>query len=266
MSMRRAARGEVRGEARGDARGQLGGQAGDEEHGRRRAIASSDPTVDPILILLGSNIAPRRNLIDAVDRLSEWFDVKAVSRIFATKAVGSDGPDFLNAAVQIGTTLAPCAIQFDALRTIEAQLGRLRSADPNAPRTIDLDLVVYGQSPLAITCQVEGIERRIILPDPDACRVPHMLFPLADIAPGFRLGGADSETLAGIAAAMSGKMKGAMEGTQEGTLEGAKEGETDGATFVTANGAEIRPVGDLATAGADRWATARRSSARTSKP
>lgn len=258
MSMRRAARGEARGQAGGHARGQSGGQSGGEARGRRRAIVSADPTVDPILILLGSNIAPRRNLVDAVDRLSEWFEVRAVSRIFATKAVGSDGPDFLNAAVQIGTTLSPCAIQFDALRTIEAQLGRLRSADPNAPRTIDLDLVVYGRAPIEITCPFEGIDRRITLPDPDVSRVPHMLFPLADIAPGFRLGGADSETLAGIAAAMKGAIEGAMEGETDGATYGAKEG--------AVKGAEIKPVGDLSRVGAEEWATARRSAARTSKP
>ncbi len=165
---------------------------------------ATESAVEPIIVLLGSNIAPRRNLEDAVAHLSTWFAVTAVSRIYASKAVGSDGPDFLNAAVTIATLLEPCVLHFDALRAIEAQLGRRRGTDPNAPRTIDLDLVVYGEDPIDIACVVDDVDCRLRLPDRDIGRLAHITLPLVDVAPWLRVGGPTSRTLAEVAAFMVG--------------------------------------------------------------
>lgn len=92
-------------------------------------------------LLLGSNIQPEENLRRAVELLRQYFVVEKVSAAWETPAVGSDGPDFLNAAVVIHTSLDPWQLKERFLRPLEAQLGRVRTADKNAPRTIDIDIV-----------------------------------------------------------------------------------------------------------------------------
>ena len=169
----------------------------------RPGSSSRSAVAGPVVILLGSNIAPRRNLLDAAARLEGWLDVRSRSRIYASKAVGSEGPDFLNAALRIRTDLTPCSLHFDVLRTIEAQLGRRRGSDPNAPRTIDLDLVIYGTRPLDVICRRGSSSRRIRLPDPDIGRHAHIALPLAEVAPDLLLPSSGGKTLAQIVASMS---------------------------------------------------------------
>lgn len=169
----------------------------------RTGSKRSSVVVEPVVILLGSNIAPRRNLLDAAARLESWLDVRSRSRIYASKAVGSEGPDFLNAALRIRTDLTPCSLQFEVLRTIEAQLGRRRGSDPNAPRTIDLDLVIYGTRPLDLVCGRGPSSRRLRLPDPDIGRHAHIALPLAEVAPDLLLPSSGGKTLAQIVASMS---------------------------------------------------------------
>jgi len=94
-------------------------------------------------LLLGSNLQPEENLRRAVELLRQYFVVEKVSAAWETPAVGSDGPDFLNAAVVIHTSLDPWQLKERFLRPLEAQLGRVRTADKNAPRTIDIDIVIW---------------------------------------------------------------------------------------------------------------------------
>lgn len=95
---------------------------------------------------LGSNIHPRENLPKAVNLLAQndLVHVEAVSTAWDTPAVGSEGPDFLNAAVQICTPLSIDGLKDHVIRRIEHQLGRVRTADKNAPRTIDVDILIYN--------------------------------------------------------------------------------------------------------------------------
>ena len=60
-----------------------------------------------------------------------------------TQAVGSPGPNFLNTAVKITTGLEMSALKLSVLRSVEQELGRVRTSDKNAPRTIDLDIIVF---------------------------------------------------------------------------------------------------------------------------
>jgi 2-amino-4-hydroxy-6-hydroxymethyldihydropteridine diphosphokinase len=94
-------------------------------------------------LLLGSNIRPEHYLPLAVRRLHDLMAVIRVSPVWETHAVGSDGPNFLNAAVLVRTDLEPQALKEQVLRPLEAQLGRLRGADKFAPRTIDLDVLLW---------------------------------------------------------------------------------------------------------------------------
>jgi len=99
---------------------------------------------------LGSNIRPEDHLPRAVQLLKEYGEVKAVSRAWESRAVGSEGPNFLNLCVLILSDLQPYDLKEQIIRPIEARLGRIRSADKNAPRTIDLDIVLFDEQPLNI--------------------------------------------------------------------------------------------------------------------
>ena len=128
------------------------------------------------LICLGSNILPWHNLPRAIERLDEVLPLVKVSSLYASPARGAPGsPPFLNAAVAADTDLDPYELKFDLLRPLEAELGRVRGPDPNAPRSIDLDLVLYGQR------IVDDPERGLCLPDPEIVSSPHTVLPLAEI-------------------------------------------------------------------------------------
>lgn len=129
------------------------------------------------LISIGSNIRPGDNLPRAIERLAATLDVVAVSSLYASAARGAPGaPPFLNAAVAVDTGLDPYQLKFEVLRPLEADLGRVRSEDRNAPRPIDLDLVLYGDA--VIDDAAGGLE----LPDPELATSPHVAVPVAEIA------------------------------------------------------------------------------------
>ena len=139
----------------------------------------------PILITLGSNIAPRDHLAAAVRVLSahEHITVRAASRVYESAPIDAAGAvnlaqeNFLNAALWIETDLAPVELKFGVLRAVEAQLGRVRTEDKFAPRPIDLDLALYGD--LVLDDAAHGLT----LPDPDLLTRAHVALPLADLAP-----------------------------------------------------------------------------------
>lgn len=99
---------------------------------------------------IGSNIRPEVNLPNAIQLLGDFGEVGKVSSVWQSHAVGSDGPDFLNICVLFTTDLQPYDLKEQIIRPIEAQLGRIRYADKNAPRTIDLDIVLFDDQPLNV--------------------------------------------------------------------------------------------------------------------
>ena len=104
--------------------------------------------------------------------------VLATSAVYETAPVGGveGAPDFYNAAVRVSTDLDPTELR-EELRLIESRLGRVRTGDKYAPRRIDLDLSLYGN----LAEVFEGWE----LPDPELVKYPHVLVPLAEVAPGW---------------------------------------------------------------------------------
>lgn len=146
------------------------------------------------LLSLGSNIEPRRHLPEAVRRLAATPGVRvcAVSSVWRSPAVGSDGPDFLNAALLLETELPPARLKSEVLRPLEAALGRVRGADRNAPRTIDLDISLYDAL----------VDPELGLPDPEIAERAHLALPLAELAPDARLPGR-GRRLAELAAALA---------------------------------------------------------------
>jgi 2-amino-4-hydroxy-6-hydroxymethyldihydropteridine diphosphokinase len=135
--------------------------------------------VSRVLVALGSNIDGERNLREAVRRLSLYCRLAAVSPVYETAPVGNtEQPHFLNAAALIETDLTAAELKARVLRVIEQDMGRVRTDDKNAPRTIDLDIALFGD-------QVLDLGPRHI-PDPDILRYPHIAVPLADLAPTMR--------------------------------------------------------------------------------
>jgi 2-amino-4-hydroxy-6-hydroxymethyldihydropteridine diphosphokinase len=96
-----------------------------------------------VILLLGSNILPEKNIPRALGLIAERLPIQAQSRIWETKAVGSRGPNFLNVAVQVATNLDAAGVKEAISRPIENQLGRIRSADKFMPRTMDIDVIVF---------------------------------------------------------------------------------------------------------------------------
>lgn len=127
---------------------------------------------------LGSNIDPERNLPAAVDHLAKYGRVKAVSGVWETTPIGFlDQPNFLNAAVLLETHLSAVVLREEAIATIEATLGRVRTKNKNAPRTIDIDIMFFNHDLI----DLKG--RRI--PDPEVLERPFVAIPLAEIAPDY---------------------------------------------------------------------------------
>jgi 2-amino-4-hydroxy-6-hydroxymethyldihydropteridine diphosphokinase len=148
-----------------------------------------------VFVSLGSNIDPQRNLPEAVRRLAARCRLVAVSPVYETAPVGkTDQPNFLNAAVQIETELPPADLKA-MLQAIEDELGRVRTEDKNAPRTIDLDISLYNDLVLELG------HRQI--PDPEILQFPHIARPLADLAPQYRHP-ATGQTLSEIVDSLSG--------------------------------------------------------------
>ena len=118
-------------------------------------------------LLLGSNINPQANLPRAITLLRQCVEVTAVSLTWETPAIGAAGPNFWNVAVLVHTHLDPEQLKAEVIRPLEARLGRQRSSDKFAPRTIDIDLVAWD-------CQVT---------DPNVWRYAYAAVPVAEILP-----------------------------------------------------------------------------------
>lgn len=133
-----------------------------------------------VCLLLGSNIRPEENLPRAVELLAGRIQLLACSHAWQTSAVGSPGPDFLNAALLAQTTLPARALKQQILRPVEAQLGRVRTSDKNAPRTLDVDIVAWDGR----------------VSDSDLWQRVHMAVPVAELLPGLMHAGEPLHTVA----------------------------------------------------------------------
>lgn len=134
-----------------------------------------------MIIALGSNIEKEQNLPLAVQLLRDMCEVTAVAPIYETMPVGlRNQPHFWNTAVQIQTALSPSQIKQTIINDIETKLKRERQADPNAPRTIDVDIVLFND----FVGEYDGGDgRQRPLPDPDLLKFPHVAVPVADLVP-----------------------------------------------------------------------------------
>lgn len=147
----------------------------------------------PVYIALGSNLAsPLTQVNAAIAALGTIPDsrVVAVSSFYRTPPLGpQDQPDYLNAAVVLETSLAPEAL-LDHTQRIELDQGRVRKAERWGPRTLDLDIMLFGSETIATP--------RLTVPHYDMKNRGFMLWPLFEIAPELHF--PDGETLASVLA------------------------------------------------------------------
>ena len=125
---------------------------------------------------IGANLGDARaNALDAVARLRRvpGIAVTAVSSLYRTAPIDSSGDDYINAVARIDTTLAPHAL-LEALFAIEREHGRERPYR-NAPRTLDLDLLLYGDEVIDTAT--------LAVPHPRLTQRAFVLVPLLEIAP-----------------------------------------------------------------------------------
>jgi 2-amino-4-hydroxy-6-hydroxymethyldihydropteridine diphosphokinase len=115
---------------------------------------------------IGSNIDPKLNIVKLLKELRNSFDVLKVSNIWESAPVGRPGPIFLNVVVAIKTTNSFMDLKYK-LRRIEADMGRVRSQDKNAPRQIDIDILILGDE----------------IFDPDIWTQAYIAIPLAEVYP-----------------------------------------------------------------------------------
>lgn len=120
---------------------------------------------------IGSNIEPEDNVRKSLIYLRDKFKVTKISTVYLTKAIPPNQPDYYNCVVEIKTNLDPFYIKY-VLRKIEEKLGRVRSENKYMPRTIDLDLLLYGN--LVINSD------ELIIPNPEIVR-PFVIIPLYEL-------------------------------------------------------------------------------------
>ena len=96
---------------------------------------------------LGSNIQPEINLVRGIQLLQKHGIIKNISNAWESKSVGAEGPNYLNACVSFITTLSCEELKKMIILPIELQLGRKRNENKFAPRTMDIDIILFdGES------------------------------------------------------------------------------------------------------------------------
>ena len=119
---------------------------------------------------LGSNIQPEKNLVKAIELLQNHGRLEKISSAWESESVGAEGPNYLNACVLLVTPLPQVDLKEQALLPIEAELGRQRTADKFAPRTIDIDIVLFDSK----SCDDKYWEQAFVV------------VPFAEISPAYQ--------------------------------------------------------------------------------
>ncbi len=148
--------------------------------------SGTDKPVVTAYIGLGSNLADPvlqvRGACEALKQLPETV-LLACSSLYLSPPMGpADQPDYINAAAALETTLSPHAL-LAQLQAIEQAQGRVRGARWGA-RTLDLDLLVYGERVIA--------DDRLNVPHPGLAERAFVLYPLQEIAPNLQIPGLGS--------------------------------------------------------------------------
>ena len=133
-----------------------------------------------VLLGLGSNIDRESHLCTGLDRLSADFGLRRISSAWESEAMGFDGPAFINLAAEIDTDVSLAELA-RYIRQLEYRMGRPRNATRFSSRTLDVDILCYGD----LVGEYAGVE----LPRPEITENAYVLAPLAELVPERRLPG-----------------------------------------------------------------------------
>jgi 2-amino-4-hydroxy-6-hydroxymethyldihydropteridine diphosphokinase len=129
-----------------------------------------------VYVALGANLGdPVAGVRKAMDDIAALDGITLLKRssLYRSAPLASSGPEYINAVVEVATRLSAPAL-LSALQRIEQQAGRERPY-PNAPRTLDLDLLIYGSASIDSTA--------LVVPHPRMFQRAFVLLPLFEIAP-----------------------------------------------------------------------------------
>ena len=118
---------------------------------------------------LGSNIQPEENLVRAVRLLQHHGQIETLSNAWESESVGADGPNYLNACLAFVSSFSPAGLKEKVISPIEQALGRKRTGNKFAPRTMDIDIVIFDN----LSCDDKYWEQAFVV------------VPLAEIYPTF---------------------------------------------------------------------------------
>jgi 2-amino-4-hydroxy-6-hydroxymethyldihydropteridine diphosphokinase len=130
-----------------------------------------------VYIGIGSNIDREISIRGAVRELTAHFGPLTLSPVYESKALGFNGENFFNLVAGFDSTESIETIR-QTLSRIESQFGRVRQENSFSARTLDLDLLLYGD--------LVQHDDKVNLPHPDIRRYAFVLCPLTDIAPDWR--------------------------------------------------------------------------------
>ena len=140
------------------------------------AVLRVSDQASTVWIGLGANLGERADTLRLAIHAIHAIDgtrVQRVSSLYRSAPVDAGGPDYLNAVAELTTTLAPQAL-LEALQAIELAAGRERPYR-NAPRTLDLDIIVWADETIATAT--------LTVPHPRLWERAFVLLPLAELAP-----------------------------------------------------------------------------------
>ena len=127
-----------------------------------------------VVLSLGSNIDPDKNIRFAIEKITEQFGVTELSPVYKTASVGFEGHAFLNLVLGFYSAEQLLKIR-DKLRGIEILAGRIRGKKSFADRILDIDVVLFGNHYL----QLEGFN----IPRDEIEKYAYVLKPLSDLYP-----------------------------------------------------------------------------------
>ncbi|WP_115717636.1 2-amino-4-hydroxy-6-hydroxymethyldihydropteridine diphosphokinase [Gallaecimonas mangrovi] len=135
----------------------------------------------PMLFSLGSNVTPRQHLRLGLAALRQAFGRLECSPVFEAEPVGFNGTNFLNMAVKAWTDW-PIEEVLAWIKEVEYAHGRPVNAKKYAPRTLDIDLLTYGE---------RVSNSPVVMPRPDILKLAFVLWPLAELVPNEILPGSN---------------------------------------------------------------------------
>lgn len=134
---------------------------------------------------LGSNVEPENNIFEAVRLLAKHVKILKTSAVYMTEPLRhKSDPKFYNCVIKIDTDIEPVKLKTDVLKAIEEKLGRKRSKDKYAPRTIDIDIILYGNSRFST--------KNLVIPDPNISKRSFLAIPLCEVEPDLILPSLDA--------------------------------------------------------------------------